>query len=404
MEKKKLIILLVGIFFLALILRIGFISTLDNTVDVWGDWWDELGWKLATGQGYWVNNPYFSDGPVYYSWRSPVFPLFLAGVYKLFGHSFLAAKICLAIVSSITCLLLFSLSKCFMSERNSIIVALLYAVYPASIFWTGYLAPETLTVFLLTLGIYFAVISFYKRVIFSVITGVVFGIAVLCRSTIIVLIPLVPIAYCILSGKKALKKCLGFLLGLIVLVPWGIRNWMIHHSFVLVSTEGGVVFYIANNEYSLSQESGFYHAENIGEFRNLSEVETDKKFYRMAFDFIKKHPLTYLKLVWDRFIRLWRFYPHTISGPGKNYNIIHQLISLLSEAPLIIFGFCGMLISLKRWRYFFIFYSIVIVYSGALILIRTTIRYRLPLMPIFLIFFVYFITELSKRKRPQNGH
>lgn len=403
MEKKKLVIILIGIFLLALFLRIAFISTLDNSVDVWGDWWDELGWKIASGQGYWVNNPYFPDGPVYYSWRAPVFPLFLALVYKIFGHSFLAAKIALAIVSSVICLLIYLISRFFMTEKHSIIAVFLYAVYPASIFWTGYLAPETLTAFLLLLGIYFVLLSFDRSIGFSLIAGVVFGIAVLCRSVILVLVPLVPAAYFILKDKKAFKKSFVFIMGFLVIMPWVVRNWMIHHCFVLVSTEGGVVFYIANNEYSLSQPSGFYHAENIEEFRGLSEVETDKKFYRMAFDFIRKHPFIYFNLVWDRFIRFWRFYPHTISGPGENYSIKHQLISLFSESPLIILGFCGMLISIRKWRYFFIFYGILIVYSGVLILIRTAIRYRFPLMGILLIFSVYFIAEMLRRKRFFNG-
>ncbi len=399
MEKKKFLIYLTGIFLLALFLRIAFISTLDNTVDVWDDWWDELGWKLASGQGYWVNNPYFPDGPAYFSWRAPVFPIFLALVYKIFGHSYLAAKICLAIVSSFTCLLIYFISKLFMSEKHSIFAALLYAIYPASIFWTGYLAPETLTAFLLLLFVYIVFISFDRKIGFSLFAGIIFGVAVLCRSAILVLFPLVPVAYFLLLDKNVLKKSIVFLLGLMVIVPWVVRNWIIHNAFVLISTEGGVVFYIANNEFSLSQASGFYHAENIEEFKGLSEVETDKKFYSMALDFIRKHPFTYIRLVADRCIRFWRFFPHTISGPGENYNIKHQLIGLFSETPLIIFGFCGMLLTARRWRYFFIFYGIVIVYSGVLILIRTAIRYRFPLMGILLIFSVYFITELLKRKR-----
>jgi len=37
--KKQLIV----VFIVAIVLRIGFILTLDNSIDVWGDWWDELG-------------------------------------------------------------------------------------------------------------------------------------------------------------------------------------------------------------------------------------------------------------------------------------------------------------------------------------------------------------------------
>jgi len=31
---------LIAVFIIAIILRIGFILTLDNSIDVWGDWWD----------------------------------------------------------------------------------------------------------------------------------------------------------------------------------------------------------------------------------------------------------------------------------------------------------------------------------------------------------------------------
>ena len=142
------------IFLLALILRVGFILTLDNSVDVWGDWWDELGWKIASGKGYWIENPYFPDGPKFYAWRSPGFPLFLALIYKIFGHSFLAAKIGLAVLSSITTIILFFLGKILVDEKIGLWTSLIYSVYPASIFWTGYLAPETISAFLLVLSIF----------------------------------------------------------------------------------------------------------------------------------------------------------------------------------------------------------------------------------------------------------
>jgi len=51
MEKSKIKKQLITVFIIAIILRVGFILTLDNSIDVWGDWWDELGWKLATGKG-----------------------------------------------------------------------------------------------------------------------------------------------------------------------------------------------------------------------------------------------------------------------------------------------------------------------------------------------------------------
>ena len=70
-------------------LRVVWIATLDNNIDVWGDYWDELGWHLAIGQGFWVQNPWLPQGASFCAWRSPGFPFLLSLVYRIFGHSFL---------------------------------------------------------------------------------------------------------------------------------------------------------------------------------------------------------------------------------------------------------------------------------------------------------------------------
>jgi len=397
MEKKDIKIVLL-IFFVALILRIGFILTLDNSIDVWGDWWDELGWKLATGQGYWVNNPYFPDGEPFYSWRTPGFPLFLAGIYYLFGHSYLAAKIGLAFISSVTSILLFFLAGLIINRKAGIICSSLYAVYPAAIFWTGYLAPETLAAFLMVLLAFAAIYTMRKDTLFwSFYTGIVFGLLFLTRPVVIVMLPVLVI-YFFFNRKNLIPRLFLLFTGCLVITPWVIRNYKIHHTFLLGSTEGGVVFYIANNEKSLSDPNGFYHNEDIKEFRGLSEVETDRKFYRMGLEFVKENPGTYLKLVMDRFIRFWRFYPHTISGPGQPYSKKHIVISFLTECPLVIFGWIGFFLALREWRKFFVLHGFVITFSTVTILIRSAIRYRFPIMPFMLILTIYALISLKKNE------
>ncbi|HOK79341.1 MAG TPA: glycosyltransferase family 39 protein [bacterium] len=388
MEKKNLKILML-IFFVALVARICFILTLDNSVDVWGDWWDELGWKLASGQGYWVNNPYFVDGKPFYSWRAPGFPFFLAAIYKIFGHSFLAAKIGLAFVSSLTAIFLFLLTGFLVNNKAAIVCATIYAVYPVAIFWTGYLAPETLTAFFVVVLTFLSVLAVRTdKLLIYFVSGITFGCLFLTRPLAIVLFPVILI-YFFIHKKNFLKKVLFFCSGSLIILPWVVRNYLIHHTLVLGSTEGGVVFYIANNERVLGEPSGFYHAENIEEFRGLSEVEIDRKFYRMGFDFVKKNPVLYFNLVIDRFIRFWRFFPHTISGPGEPYSKKHVMISFFIESPLIILGWIGFFLSFRQWRKFFILQGFVVTFSTFTILIRAAIRYRFPVMPLMLVFCIY---------------
>ncbi|HOL22335.1 MAG TPA: glycosyltransferase family 39 protein [bacterium] len=401
--EKKIVKKLIFIFLFALLLRIGFILTLNNSVDVWGDWWDELGWKLASGQGYWVNNPYFPDGVRFYSWRAPVFPLFLGCIYKIFGHSYLAAKIGLAIISAISCIFLYFLAAEVLKNRTAgIWSALIYAVYPPSIFWTGYLAPVTLEIFLLLLIVLLLINGVRKNNIYLFIAAGIFtGIAILTRSVFLIFLPVVFLWLIIKDRKHLCKNFLSYAITTAIAVsPWAIRNYKIHRTFVLTSTEGGIVCYIANNPKSIYQLSGYwdptgkYDEPVIKDIKGLSEVETDRYFYRAAFKFIKENPDIYWKLVKDRFLRFWRLTPHTFSGPGESYKTHHTVISLITNLPIFILAGFGFLLSLKRWKDFILFYLIIICWSLPIILFfKTIIRYREPIMPLIIILSILSIKK-----------
>jgi 4-amino-4-deoxy-L-arabinose transferase-like glycosyltransferase len=393
-EKKYIFIF----FLLALILRVSFILTLDNSVDVWGDWWDELGWKIASGKGYWVNNPYFQDGHKFFAWRSPGFPLFLAIIYTIFGHNFLAAKIGLAILSSITVVLLYSLGKILVDEKTGFWASLIYSFYPASIFWTGYLAPVTLEILLMVGFILF----FYKgenRKIYKsfIISGLFLGFGIITRSLFIIFIPILFFYFLIKERKNFLKNFLLVVIPtFLIVIPWGIRNYKIFNKIVISSTEGGIVCYIANNSNSLKEATGYWNPpqEFFERFKGMSELEINKALYKESLNFIISNPKIYLKLVFDRFIRFWRLFPHTFSGPGSSYKTYHQIISLLFSAPLIILGFLGLLKHIKKWRKFLLVYLVIIGWSLPIILFfKTVIRYREPLTPFFIIFSVMFFRK-----------
>jgi len=410
MEKKDIKIVLL-IFFVALILRIGFILTLDNSIDVWGDWWDELGWKLATGQGYWVNNPFNPEGQIFYAWRPPLFPLLLAGIYSTFGHSYLSAKIFLAILSSISCLLLFFVSRItFSSSKYAIISAFVYTFYPPAIFWTGYLAPVTCEIFLVLLVVLLLLIAERKReLLLFALSGLVVGLGVLTRSLFIIFIPVVFLWLICLHGIKFsfFTTALFALFCFLTVSPWIIRNYYIYGRFVLSSTEGGIVCYIANNPNSIKENSGCWNPTGkdlnlMAEISRMNELEVQKYFYKLAFEFIKENPLIYTKLVIDRFFRFWKITPHTFSGPGENYKNYHVIIAFLTNLPIFILALTGFLFSLKIWRNFVLYYLIILMWSLPIILFfKTVIRYREPLMPFMIILAINGLKNLRKGKNVQ---
>ncbi|MCM8822288.1 MAG: glycosyltransferase family 39 protein [Candidatus Omnitrophica bacterium] len=411
MEKKNLKVLL-SIFLVALVLRTGFILTLDNSVDVWGDWWDELGWKITSGQGFWVNNPYYSTGPVFYAWRPPGFPLFLSVVYFFSGHNFLAAKIALAILGSLSCIVVFLLAYEFFSNTKvASLTAFIYAFYPPGIFWTGYLSPVTLEIFLSLVIVYLFYLGGKGRKLkLFLLSGIVAGCGILTRSLFAVFLPAVFLWLLAVHGFKFSFKAtiLTIFACFLIVSPWVIRNYNIFGKPVFTSTEGGVVCYIANNEKSIYQPSGYWDPTgNINEtiIKNvigLSELEANTYFYKAAFKFIRENPLKYRRLVADRFFRFWKPAPHTFSGPGENYDFRHVIIALLTNLPVFILAGFGFLFSFRNLKYYLLIYLVVTLWSLPIILFfKTVIRYREPLMPFLIILAVTGIKgfySLRKRK------
>jgi 4-amino-4-deoxy-L-arabinose transferase-like glycosyltransferase len=400
MLRKKLFL----IFLVALALRVAWIATLKNNIDVWGDWWDELGWRLANGQGFWVNNPYFSQETPFYAWRSPGFPFFLSLIYRLFGHSFLAAKIVLAVLNSFAAVLVYLLGRILMGERVGTISGLIYAFYPAAIFWTGYLAPDNLFVVILLLLLIF--LLFGERTHkhwFFLLAGFFLGFGVLSRSLFLVLLPIVFVWLFIRNRKIAISGTLLVFLGCaLVMVPWTIRNYRMCQSFVLTSTEGGFVCYIANNSHSLSEPSGYWipGVDVTEHLAGMSEVQIDHYWYREAFRFIRSQPGEYLRLTSDRFVRFWRFYLHTFSGPGEPYKNYQAVLSFLILTPILLVSFYGLWFSFRKWRDFSLLYLVIIAWSLPVILFfKTVLRYREAIMPYLILFAAYAVCNIIPREK-----
>lgn len=394
MSKKEKLFIFLGLM-IAFFLRMLWIFQLDNSVDVWGDWWDEIASNLIAGRGYFVANPFNPEGFPYYSWRPPAFPLFLAGIYAVFGHSFLYAKIGLAVISSVSVLLGYFVAARLFNHLTGRLTAIAMAVYPTFIFFTGYLAPETLTLFLILLTVFFLTMNIHNlRMNHSLLAGLSLGCAVMCR-TIMALFFVFILIWLILmhkSRKDVWKYFLIMLAGMCIIIsPWVARNYRIHKTLVFHSTDAGQALFINNNPESFNEPRGFSYSYNVQDFKNMSEIENSRLLSSKGMNFIMENPLTFMKYVGRRFVNFWRPFPRTISGPGQSYSKIHQILSGVYTIPVFIFALLGIFYSAENWRKLFLLYALVFYYSGTYILVRATIRYRMPIEPYLIMFAAYGI-------------
>lgn len=399
LKAKNPFVIVLVIFLAALLLRVLYVFTLDNIhIGLWDDEGWEIAKNLSEGRGYSMS--YHINGLL--SFRPPVFPLFLYSIFVVFGQNLLIVRIFLALFGAAIPLVIFFLGKKIFNFKAGVIAMIISAFYPVFVYWSGYIGPETLAVLCLVLAILFLIQTENSPIYYAILTGICIGIFSLTRSVGHGLLPLFLMWLAVTSKKKKQALLAGGIIlvtfGLVV-SPWVIRNYKVHHRFVLASSEGGITFYSANNPDVLTKGRGdFYVPDGIAqEAMNFSEVDGDRYFYKKGLDFVRAHPQVYFRLVFERIVSFWRPYPN-ITGAQDSYGPIHVALMLLTDTPIIFLGLWGLfLLYRKEKKYALLVMLIFFYFTMTSALIRSCVRYRALIMPYLIILVSYWVYSLYKR-------
>ena len=166
----------------------------------------------------------------------PLYPILLSVsyVFKNMTVIYLLMKIINSIVSSLVIIPAFLLAKEFLSDKKSLIVALLVSIIPSNFLFSNYIISENLFYPLSLFTIYFIYKSFlengYK---YSILTGIFLGLSYLTKPLAISIIIAFVSSYFILifftkrfDRRLVLKKfILSLFLFFVIISPWIIRNF-----------------------------------------------------------------------------------------------------------------------------------------------------------------------------------
>lgn len=347
-----------GILLIILIVALGLRIAYLQVTQIWhappeydGIEYDILATHLLNGQGFSMT----MEQP--YGFRPPGLPFFLALLYAVFGHSYLAIRLANVALSTLTCLPIYLFTKRVWSWEAGIITSLGIAAHPLLIYFNGLIYPEPLMLFLiavvLLLGIY-AIQS--RRIEGIVVLGLVSGYLVYLRPNLIIF-GLAQTVQVWLSYKTIKQRLLAsaVLVGIVVLtiIPWSIRNWLAFHKVVWMSTNGGVTLWAGNNpladggwvEPSPATWLGPDPPVDLRGWPELTEVESDEKFQAEAINWIRSHPAEFLSLLPKKLVRSLSLSigneARQIDLPGTVY-VAYLLFLILSLV--------GLVLSLARWR------------------------------------------------------
>ncbi|MBL8078809.1 MAG: hypothetical protein JNM55_12665 [Anaerolineales bacterium] len=264
---------------------------------------------MTTAKGY---DPEYG---LYTSFRAPLYPAFLALVYFFNGldfSRFFAARLAQIIflgapLAPLTYwvtkrLSLFPLSFEMDQERGKKkeevvgrIAAWIVACYPMLLVYPLGLGTENLFFVLLLSSFFFLLKSIDNpATIHFLLAGLFLALTTLTRSVILPF-AVISILYLIyLHRKKALLTGLAFI---IVLLPWVVRNSLLHHKLTGVETSMGYNLYLG---YHPEGNGSFVFGPSLDLLSIMDDAERDKVGTQTAIQFIKDAPERFIPLAVNR--------------------------------------------------------------------------------------------------------
>jgi 4-amino-4-deoxy-L-arabinose transferase-like glycosyltransferase len=357
--------------------------------------YDRIARNLISGKGYieWGSTPT--------SFWPPLYPLFLAGTYSLLGHNIDTPRYIQTFFGALTCVALYHLVKALFGRRSALLAGVGMALHPLHIFFGAWLIAETLFLFLYVLTLAIAVHATRRTSLKTLaLLGIMLGLDILAKPAAILLVPFL-LAWVFLSistlsiETRILYTLITALFAVAMISPWTIRNYMVHHDFVLVSTNGGLTFYAANNPEGFGG-----HVESAPPpLTGVSEPEAERQYYRLAIEWIRSSPWDFLRLLPKKLLRLWS--PLSVATWEAEYPLPYPL----GQAVKAIYGifllaaFCGIVVSREQeGEVAILLLPILQVVVAALVWYGDT-RYSLPMQPSLVAFAAVAVTKCAEKLR-----
>jgi Predicted membrane protein (DUF2079) len=395
----------------------------------------QFGWEMgriarALVTGYGFADPFTGhSGPT--AWSPPLYPLLIAGVFKIFGVYTAASAWVLLVINSVfsaaTSSVIYEIAmRCFQPTGRARKIALwsgwLWALYPAAMqfavrwFWdmciTTFLFSKVIVIALRVRGIGEEGSPDKSRVETQttgrwVAFGVLSGLIGLLNSTLLLFLPVCGFWMLLGAfrrraslGPVLLRGALSCVLVLAVLAPWVVRNWTVFHAFIPMRGNLGAELH----QSVLAGHEGFPWGPTIPvcevcpvfqEYRQMGEYAYVQRENQLAKREIRDHKLRFVQYSLKRFYFFWVSVPKPVEKG--------VLIEAAREANyffLSLSGLLGLALALKRR----IPGAVLFAWAFALVplvyyFITVQARFRHPLEPIITILTVYLFQSATLRRR-----
>jgi len=405
MKTSRHALFAITVFILALSVRLIYLYQIKHTplfglFAVDSQYYNRFALEILRGDFFFKQSVYFH----------PLYPFFVAFIYKISGYSFLAIGIFQALLDSLTCILIYIITiKIFDKKSVGLIAAFIYAFYGTAIFYTAFILDTTLSIFIAASMIALLLCAAEEKrkkiaPFLWFVSGVVIALSMLLKAFTLFFIPFLMLWLFFFNGKKLILSKKLFNLGLvivgifIILLPFSIRNYVLQKSFSPFPAHGGINFYTGNNPSAtgtyappsgvsispISETISSIHKASLETEKRLTPQEASHYWFRKGLAFIGDNPRQYRLLLIKKFLLFWNKSRLTVN---INYDFCKRFLPVL-KLPLFSFGvlapfaILGIILLIKeKCRNGYLIISFTLSTMLGLVIFFVTARYRLVAVP-----------------------
>jgi glycosyltransferase involved in cell wall biosynthesis len=392
----------------------------------------------------------------------PLYPLFLSGVFYLFGSSWDVVRVIQIILFACIVLFVFFIAEELFGRKIAFYSGLLMALFYPLAGMTGRLLREVFFTFLIVIFIWSILKAIkVRQKKWFIFSGIFLGLAIL-TNVIVQFLPFLILFNLLVifrqNWKKAVSIALFFLLGVLLIVgPWFLKGVISDSHAISTKKEGNVLFLRVGlaetlqgkyKEHFIGQAFGYFLAKKINpelnskEFEristttreeikklvkpNLSYSEANKILLRASLEKIFAQPFSFLAL---NFLSFLSFNNPMIPNPRDFQSYRAQelftsgslglsdfakggIILIIRFFWLAFFFFVGwaifknlknsLLDSSKHWLKFGWIFLIIIYFNLVYSLAHGIPRYALPIYPFYIILFVAGFLSFFQSRTPSS--
>lgn len=358
--------------------------------------------------------------------RGPLYPYLLSFLYRVSGESIPFAVFFQHLMGTATCGFIYVLAREYFDRRVSFLAGLGAALYWPFVYFEGDLLIVTTILLLNTISLWLLAKGLRTGSLPALGgAGLVLGLSAIARPSLLIFFPAIPLVV-FLARKQFAEARAGWVarsavvLGttLVAIMPVMIRNYVVARAVVPVAASGGVNFYIGNNPASDGSTAivpgtradwwgGYYDAIAIAERdegRKLDLAEVSDYYFDRGMQYIGTRPGPAFSHMFKKFRFFW-------AGPERaNNKFIYFFWNLAGMkyvplpgfwlvAPLALLGF---ILQWRRRRLLAPLYLFVLLYMLGVVAFFVNARFRLPVLPVLIIFAAFAVHYLIQAYRQRT--